>query len=179
LTTIKKDFVEPVQLTDPFSNTGVTTIVPAIGPVPVFVAVNEILPVPLAPKPIPVLLLVQVYVVVPPEFAVVKFLVPVLPLHTVRLAGWFTWPSGLTVMVKVWLVPVHDTLLFVKVGVTVIVATTEDVPAFVAVNDAIFPVPLAARPIDGVLFVHAYVVVPPVLLVEKFTAAIAEPVHNT
>jgi len=34
------------------------------------------------------------------------------------------------------------------------VAVTGAVVAFVPVNDAIFPVPLAARPIDVVLFVQ-------------------------
>lgn len=40
------------------------------------------------------------------------------------------------------------------VGVTVIVALTAVVPAFVAVNEPIFPVPDAANPIDGLLLVH-------------------------
>ena len=40
------------------------------------------------------------------------------------------------------------------VGVTVIVAVTGALVAFVAVNDAISPVPFAANPIDGVLFVQ-------------------------
>ncbi len=57
-------------------------------------------------------------------------------------------------------------------------AVTGADPAFVAVKEAIFPVPLAARPIDVVLLVHEYVVVPPVLLVEKFTAAVAVPVQR-
>ena len=39
-------------------------------------------------------------------------------------------------------------------GVTVTVAVTGAVPVFVAVKDGIFPVPLAARPIDGVLLVQ-------------------------
>ena len=53
-------------------------------------------------------------------------------------------------MVNVCAVPVHEP----KVGVTVIVAVTGEVPSFNAVNDAILPVPLAARPIDVVLFVQ-------------------------
>ena len=40
------------------------------------------------------------------------------------------------------------------VGVTVIVATTGALVPFVAVNDAILPVPPAARPIDGSLLVQ-------------------------
>ena len=39
-------------------------------------------------------------------------------------------------------------------GVTVIVATTGDDVALAAVNDAMSPVPLAASPIDVVLFVQ-------------------------
>jgi hypothetical protein len=39
-------------------------------------------------------------------------------------------------------------------GVTVIVAVTTVVPLLVAIKDAISPVPLAARPIEGLLFVQ-------------------------
>ncbi len=49
----------PGQLVPPLLNTGVTVIVAVIGDVLVFVAVNEIFPLPDAGKPIPVLLLVQ------------------------------------------------------------------------------------------------------------------------
>jgi hypothetical protein len=70
------------------------------------------------------------------------------------LATAFTVAVGLTVMVNVIAVPTQLTALFVNVGVTVIVATTGDVVAFVAVNEGIFPVPLAAIPIEGVLFVQ-------------------------
>lgn len=41
-----------------------------------------------------------------------------------------------------------------KDGVTVMVAVTGEVPLNVGVNDGIFPVPLAAKPIDGLLFVQ-------------------------
>lgn len=40
-------------------------------------------------------------------------------------------------------------------GVTKMVATTGAVPLLTAVNDGRFPFPLAAKPIDGVLFVQA------------------------
>ncbi len=53
-------------------------------------------------------------------------------------------------MVKVIGVPVHPLAL----GVTVIVATTGVVPVLVATNDGISPEPLAARPIEGSLFVQ-------------------------
>jgi hypothetical protein len=46
----------------------------------------------------------------------------------------------------------------VKVGVTIIVAVTGAVVALVAVKAGILPVPLAARPIEGVLFVQLKVV---------------------
>ena len=49
------------------------------------------------------------------------------------------------------------------------VAVTGAVPEFNAVNDAIFPLPVAARPMDVVLLLHVYVVVPPVERVEKST----------
>lgn len=61
---------------------------------------------------------------------------------------------GFTVMVKVEGIPVQP----LAVGVIVMVATTGAVPGLVAVNTGILPVPLAARPIEGVLLVHAYVV---------------------
>ena len=81
-------------------------------------------------------------------------------------------------MVNVLLGPEHDTPPFVNVGVTVIVAVTGDVPVLIATNDAMSPLPLAARPIDVVLFVQAYVVVPPVLFVVNTTAVVFDPLHN-
>jgi hypothetical protein len=57
---------------------------------------------------------------------------------------------GFTVMVNVFEAPGQP----FAVGVTVMVAVTSAVPVFVAVKDAIFPVPLAARPILAVLFVQ-------------------------
>ena len=52
-----------------------------------------------------------------------------------------------TVIVKLVGLPVHVPV----VGVTVTVATTSVVPLLAAVNEAIFPEPLAAKPILGVL----------------------------
>ena len=57
-------------------------------------------------------------------------------------------------MVKVLDGPVQLTLPLVKVGVTVMVATTGALVALSAVNEAILPVPLAARPIEVVLLVQ-------------------------
>lgn len=57
-------------------------------------------------------------------------------------------------MVKVVLAPVQLTPLLVKVGVTVMVAFTGVLPVLIAVNDGMVLLPLAARPIDGSLFVQ-------------------------
>ncbi|MCK7538011.1 MAG: hypothetical protein MZV63_47165 [Marinilabiliales bacterium] len=73
------------------------------------------------------------------------------PLHLAWSAGSLTWPLGLTVMVKVSGVPAQPS----NEGVTVIVAVTGEVPALVAVNDAMLPLPLAASPMLVLLLVHA------------------------
>lgn len=66
-----------------------------------------------------------------------------------------------------------------KVGVTLIVAVTGAVPLLIALNEPILPVPLAANPIEAVLFVQLYTTVPPVAVVEKFTALTGLPLHTT
>jgi hypothetical protein len=113
-----------------------------------FNATNEgISPIPLAPRPMLILLFVQVNVVIPPVLTVVKVTVVVLPpLHTTWLAGWSTSPVGLTVIVKVFVGPSHVTPPFVKCGVTMIVAITGDVPALIAVKVGILPLPVAVNP---------------------------------
>ena len=58
-------------------------------------------------------------------------------------------------MVNVLLGPTQDTPPFSNVGVTVMVAITGAVPVLIAANAAILPLPLAARPMDMVLFVQA------------------------
>ena len=70
------------------------------------------------------------------------------------MATGLTVGAGFTVIVKVKGVPAQP----LAVGVTVIVAITGTVPGFVAVNDGIVPLPLAARPMVGSLFVQANVV---------------------
>ena len=55
------------------------------------------------------------------------------------------------------------------VGVTTIVEVTVPLVLFNPVKEAIFPVPLAANPIDVVLFAQLYTV--PETLPEKLTAA--------
>ena len=69
--------------------------------------------------------------------------------------------------------PVHVTPPLVYDGVTVMVATTGAPVALVAMKDAIFPVPLAAKPIDVVLFVQLNTVPATALL--RLIGVIAEP----
>ena len=73
------------------------------GAVPLFMARNEgISPVPLAARPMLVVLFVQVYVVVPSVLMVVNSIWEVNELsHNTWLAGRFTCPVGFTVMEKV------------------------------------------------------------------------------
>ncbi len=80
---------------------------------------------------------------------------------------------GLTVIVNVFGVPEQVISGVVFIGVTVIVAVIGLVVEFVAVKE-ILPVPLAARPIDVLLFVQ----LKPVALVPvKFTVA-ADVLHT-
>ena len=62
------------------------------------------------------------------------------------------------------------------VGVIVIVDVTGAVPVLVAVNVAISPLPLAAKPMLASEFVQANVV--PATGLVKVTAAVADPLHN-
>jgi hypothetical protein len=71
-------------------------------------------------------------------------------LQTAALAALVNVGAGCTVIVKVWAVPEQ----VLAVGVTLIVATTAEVVTLVAVNEPIFPVPLAASPIEVVLLLH-------------------------
>ena len=79
----------------------------------------------------------------------------VLALQYTTSAGWVTCPNGLTVIVNVFAGPGQLTLPKVKVGVTVMVATTGAVPVLVAVKEGIVPVPLAPKPILGAELVQA------------------------
>ena len=72
------------------------------------------------------------------------------PLHTGWSAGLSTVGVGLTVMVNDTAVPGQPLAVGVTSTVPVIAAFVE----FVAVNEAIFPVPLAPRPIAVLLFVQ-------------------------
>jgi len=73
------------------------------------------------------------------------------PLHNTWLAIAFTVAIGFTVMVNVIGAPVQpDTIE----GVTVMVAVVALVNVLDVTKDGIFPLPLAAKPIDGLLFTH-------------------------
>jgi hypothetical protein len=139
--------------THPFA-VGVTIMFATTGVVPGFVAVNEgIVLFPLAARPIVGSLFVQANIV-PATGLVNAIAVVVAPLQYAAFATGSTVVVGFTVIVKVKGTPGHA---FAE-GVTVIVATSGVVPALVAVKDGISPVPLAASPIKGVLFIHVKVV---------------------
>lgn len=80
---------------------------------------------------------------------------------------------GLTVMVYIFGVPAHP----FTVGVTVMIAVTAVAPVLLAVNAGVFPVPLAASPIEGSELVHANV--PPEGILTKADAVIMSPLQTT
>ena len=104
-------------------------------------------------------------------------MVAVLLLHRSLSPGGLTWPAGLTVISKDSVGPSHMVPPLSKWGVTVMVPVRGSVPPLVVVKE-ISPVPLAGSPIPGVVLVQVYVVVPPVLFVEKAAPAVT-PSHNT
>lgn len=79
-------------------------------------------------------------------------------------------------MVNVVLGPEQVIPPLVKVGVIVIVAVTGVLPALKAVNDGMVLVPLAANPIDGLLFVQLYTV--PATGPAMVTAVVFVPLHT-
>jgi len=81
--------------------------VPVIGAFVKLVDTKLILPVPAAPRPIAVLLFVQVNTV--PATGPVKFTATVVPTHTVWLATVFTDGVGFTVIVNVFDAPLQVT----------------------------------------------------------------------
>ena len=133
---------------------GVTVMVATTGFEVVFNPVNEaISPLPEAAKPIEGVLLVHEKVV--PAVALVKAIVLVVVLaHSTWSAIVLTDGIGLIVMVKVLSGPMQP----LAVGVTVMVATTGFEVEFNPVNEAISPLPEAAKPIEGVLLVQEKVV---------------------
>ena len=113
------------------------------------VAVKEaILPVPLAAKPMAVLLFDQLNVA--PVVPVNAGTLDEAPLQNVWFGGTVTVGKGLTVISKFCGVPGQ---LF-KVGVTVTVEVMGEEPLFVAVNALMLLVPLAANPVLVLLFVQ-------------------------
>lgn len=151
---------------------GVTVIVAVTGVDPEFKAVKPgIFPVPLAPKPIEVLLLVQVK---EPPFGVLTKLVVATapPLHTVIFDGTVTVGVGFTMIVYVDGVPLQP----LAEGVTVIVATMGALPVLVAVNDGTFPVPLVPSPIAVFELAHANDT--PDGVPVKLVAATVPPLHT-
>ena len=168
LTVILNVVDEPVQL---FA-LGVTMIVATCVVVPLLVAVNEaMVPVPLAARPMLVLLLVQLYVL-PATAPLNDTAVVAAPLHNVWFDTVATVGVGLTVMVNV----VDEPVQLFALGVTVMVATCAVVPLLVAVNEAISPVPLAARPMLVLLLVQLYVL--PATAPLNDTVVVAAPLHN-
>ena len=106
-----------------------------------------ILPVPLAPNPMEVLLLVHVYTV--PATGPLSVTAAVAdPAHTSWLAIAFTDGVGLTVMVKLTAPPPQPE----AVGVTVMVAVIGALLVLVAVKDGILP-RTSCRQSDGCIAV--------------------------
>ena len=122
---------------------------------PLFVAVNEVIsPVPLAAKPMPVFVFVQLYTV--PVTAPAKTTVAVeLPLQITWFDTAFAVGVGFTVRVVTCVsVPVHVNPALVKVGVTEIVPEIGATPGLVAAKLEILPVPEAAIPMFVLVFVQ-------------------------
>ena len=139
------------------SKLGVTTTVAITGWSPLFTTLNEpISPLPDEAKPILGVSFSQEYTVAPPEFSVLNTIAAVSSaLHNIWLLISSIWPVGFTVIVNVSAGPVQLTPFSVNVGVTVIVATTGEVPSLTPAKEAIFPVPISPKPMDGVSFAHA------------------------
>ena len=91
----------------------------------------------------------------PPLLGLLKLIAAVaVLLHNTRLLIAFTVAVGLTVMVNVMAVPTQLTPPLVNVGVTVMVAVTGATPVLLEINTGMLPLPFAAKPMDGVLFVQ-------------------------
>ena len=131
-----------------------------------------IFPVQLAAKPILGFEFVQLYdVPVPPKIICDEFA----PLQSTRFCGTITVGVGFTVMVIDCVVPLHVKAAFEYCGVNVMLAATAVMPVFTAVNAAMFPVPLPANPMEGVLLVHVYDVPVP----KKFKAFVVAELQST
>ena len=87
----------------------------------------------------------------------------------------FTAGIGFTVIVKLTGVPLHPP----AVGVTVIVEIIFVLPLLVALNGLISPLPLAANPVEELLFVQLNVVPVTFNADVKMTALVVVPLHIT
>jgi len=152
---------------------GVMVKVTRIGAKVVLVSVPLISPLPLAAIPVTVAKLSLVQSKVVPATLPVRTIVVIgLAEQTVCAAGVAIASGvGFTVMVKVIGGPGQP----LAVGVTVIVATTMVAPMLVAMNEGISPVPLAASPMVGSLFVQSNVV--PATGPVKVIGAVASPLQ--
>ena len=133
---------------------GVTVNVTVTGALVVFVNVPLILPLPTLGMPVTVARLSLIQSKVIPGTLPVNAMVLIADSeHTVCDAG-VAVPvgTGLTEIVKLSGVPGQEVLG--STGVTVMVAVCVVLPLLVAINEAILPVPLAAKPIDGLEFVQ-------------------------
>lgn len=149
-TVMVNDRVGPTQVLA----VGVTTTVPLMGAVVVFVAVNTGIEVtPLIPSPIVMLELVHEKDV--PATGLLKLMaVVVLVLHHTWFTTAFTVGVGFTVMVKLMLGPVQP----LAEGTTVMLPTMGVVPVLVAVKEGMFPLPPAPRPMAVLSLVQEKVV---------------------
>jgi hypothetical protein len=78
------------------------------------------------------------------------------PWQTDTLEGAVTLGIGLTVIAKLWGVPLHETALLVNTGVIVTLPVIAEVPALVAVKPLMLVTPLALplNPIDVLLLLQ-------------------------
>lgn len=151
---------------------GTMVMVAVTGLLPVFTALNAgILLLPMAGKPIDGLLFVQVNTV-PATFPVNTTGLVMALLHRTWLAGCTTEGVGLTLMVKLWGLPVQP----VALGTTVMVAVTGTRLLLVAVKEGISPLPLPASPIDVLLLVQTNNVL--ATLPVKLMAEVDAPLHT-
>lgn len=129
-------------------------------------------PVPAAGKPMETLSFVHVKIVLPTVPVKLTAFVAV-ELHTTWLAGWVTSGVGFTVIVKSLAAPIHP---FAN-GATVISACTGVLTGLSAVNDGIFPLPLAVKPMAVLLLIQLKLL--PLTAPVKFTGLVGAVLHKT
>ena len=118
-------------------------------PLPVAVKAG-ILPEPLACKPIKGAVFVQVNVV-PLTGPLNAMALVTIPLHNDWFGGCTTLGVGFTVIVNDWGKPAQP----IAEGVTVIAATSATLVVLIARKAAIFPEPLAGKPMEVLLLAQA------------------------